>query len=125
MNGIIYENDLFGFEFDCSIQQRENGLVVFGKSTDDNKHIVKFLATGPRFDIISKAFEDATYINHITGEPFVRTSILYKLLFSQAIKKIDFVDYESLDSIEVSKVDINNLNYNLVKLICKKWLGEV
>jgi len=124
MNSLVYENDLFGFEFLCSIVKQENGLIVFGKAKEDNSHKVKFLALGPRFDIIAKAAEDSTYINHITGEPFMRSSIAYRLIFMQAIKKIDFIDDEDISSIIVSETDINSVNYNLVKLVCKTWLGD-
>jgi hypothetical protein len=121
----LYTDELYGFETFYSYKELPNGLIVIDKPKEDNKYIVQFLAHGPKFDLIASALEDATYINHITGKPFIRTSILYRYLFTHAIVQINFPDNELMKSITVKDVDINRINYNLVKIICEHWRKNV
>jgi hypothetical protein len=91
----------------------------------DNIFTLKFLAKGPEFDIVSLALEESTYINHITGKPFIRSSVLYRQLFQTAVVDVDFPDNPNLNPIDVASSDLNKINYNLVKIIIKEWLKKV
>lgn len=124
MENILYKNELYCFEIFISIKKLSNGMVIVDNPTDDNSHLVRFLAAPPKFDVVSCAFEDSTYMNNVTGSAFVRSSILYKNIFKNAIKIIDFVDLD-IDQIKVEEVNFNDLNYNLVKMISKAWLKDV
>ncbi len=118
-------NNIYGFELEYSFIEMPNGLQKFGPPKDDNLFKLKFLAKGPEFDLVSTALEEATYINHITGVPFIRTSILYRQILKNAIISIDFPDNKSLESIIMSKADLNSMNYSLAKMVCKHWLKGV
>lgn len=121
----ILANEIIVFEENYSYEKKENGFEKFDSPTESNSHTLKFLAFGPSFDIVSKALEEATYINHITGEPFIRTSVLYKTIFTEAVIQIDFIEDENLQTIQVKSLDINDINYNLIKIVAKKWIKEV
>jgi len=126
MNQLIFENnDLFTFEVKYSYEQYENGLVKIDTQKENNIFTLVFLAKGPEFDVVSLALEESTYINHITGKPFIRSSVLYKQLFQSVIVDVDFPDNPNLDHIDVPSADLSKINYNLVKIIIKEWLKKV
>jgi len=118
-------NSIYGFEFKYSFEELPNGLIKFGTAKDDNSFIAKYLAKGPDFNTVATCLEEATFINHITGKPFIRTSILYRQILLNAIIQIDFPDNDKLESINISKTDINTMHYNMAKMICKNWLKGV
>ena len=121
----IFVNSVYPFEVNYSFEKKVNGLIVFGDAKKDNDYKMKFLAYGPSFDMVAKGLEEATYINHITGEPFIRTSVLYRETFKTAIVQIEFPENQELETIVMKKADLNNLPYTLVQVVCKKWLKEV
>jgi hypothetical protein len=115
----IFANSIYTFELEYSETINENGLIKFGPPTNENNKKLTFLAYGPTFEIMSSALEEATYINHITGAPFVVTSILYNKIFQKAIV---IINIENEKSIDVKTTNISDLNYNFVKMIAKHWL---
>ncbi len=121
---IIYDNKLYLFEVQISIKKLENSMVIVDSPKKENSQLVRFLALPPKFDIVSQALEESTYINHITGEAFIRASILYKNIFKYAIKIIDFPDSD-IEQINVEKTNFGDLSYNLIKIISKEWAKEV
>jgi len=121
----MYSKDFYEFETKCSVTKLPNDLIIVDYPKKDNLYELKFLALGPRFDIVSEALEDSTFINHITGKPFVRTSILYRKIFMSAIHSVQFPENLNIQPIIVNQTDINSMNYNLIKIICKEWLKKV
>jgi len=121
----IFANELIAFEEKYSYLKLENGIEKFDYPTPENTHIMKFLAYGPSFEIVSKALEESTYINHITGEPFIRSSMLYRSIFTDAIIQIDFMHQDKVQTIKVKEININEVNYNLIKIVAKKWIKDV
>jgi|APCry1669189369_1035219.scaffolds.fasta_scaffold00268_13 hypothetical protein len=121
MNQIL-ANSVHVFELEYSKKNLENGLTSYSNPEEGNRHILKYLALGPTFAIVSSALEESTYINHITGAPFVRTSIFYNQIFSKAIISIEFEDGNTID---VKSADLGAINYNLVKMIVKSWTKDV
>ncbi len=124
MKDLIYDNKLYCFEVFVSVRKLDNGVVLIDAPSEENCHLVRFLALPPKFDIVSQVLEESTYMNHVTGEAFIRTSILYKNILKHAIKIIDVVDSD-IDQINIEKTNFGDLNYNLVKAVCKKWLKDV
>lgn len=116
---------MFGFELEYSYKRLPNGLEIFGKPTEDNRYVLKYVASGPEFGLIAPGLEESTFINHITGRPFVLTSILYRQIFMQAIKLIEFPDNPNLTTKKIAEISIDTENYNLVKMICKDWMKKV
>jgi hypothetical protein len=119
------DKQLYGFEFNYSFEELPNGLLKFDAERENNCYLAKYLARSADFDIVSNALEESTFINHITGKPFIRTSVLYRQILLNAIVRIDFPDNDKLNSIEINSNVINSMNYNLAKLICKNWLRGV
>jgi hypothetical protein len=119
------DKQLYGFEFNYSFEELPNGLLKFDVERENNCYLAKYLARSADFDIVSNALEESTFINHITGKPFIRTSVLYRQILLNAIVRIDFPDNDKLNSIEINSNVINSMNYNLAKLICKNWLRGV
>lgn len=121
----MIKEDIYGFETEYSFFVLPNGLHKFDYPKKDNSYKVLYLARTPSFDLVSRMLEEATYINHITGEPFVRTSLLYREIFTKAIVSVNFQDNDLLEEIDVSKADLSKINYNLVKIICKDYMRGV
>ena len=121
----IFTDNIYGFETFYSYRKLTNGLLVIDYPKEDNKHKIEFMAAPPGFDLVSSALEEATFINHITGKPFIRTSILYRYIFLNVIKHVNFTDNFEMESFSTNCLDLSKINYNLVKIICKAWLKEV
>jgi hypothetical protein len=118
-------DNMYGFEFKYSFEELPNGLTKFGSPNDNSSLTLKYLAKGPDFSTVSNALEEATFINHITGKPFIRTSVLYRQILLNAIIQIEFPDNERLSTIVVDSNSINSMNYSLAKMVCKNWLRGV
>ncbi len=118
-------DNMYGFEFEYSFEEAPNGLIKFGAATDGNALTLKYLAKGPDFNTVSNALEEATFINHISGRPFIRTSVLYRQILLNAIVQIEFPDNEKLNTIVVDSNSISSMNYTMAKMICKNWLRGV
>lgn len=116
------EDQLYGFELEFGYEKLSNGLIKFN---NQKTHKLKYLAKGPSFEIVSNALIESTYINHITGKPFVLTSVLYKIIFESTIIEVRFEENEDLVSFVTKNIDVKKENYNLIKLISKHWLKAV
>lgn len=116
------DSDYFGFEIKYGYIKSPNGLIKFVHPTEDNTHLLKYIARGPSFELISEALTESTYINHITGLPFILTSLFYKMIFEKAIVEINF-DNNDIESFKVSSS--KNINYGLVKMVSKNWIKGV
>lgn len=115
-------NDYFGFEIKYGYTKSPNGLIKFINPTEENTHVLKYIARGPSFELISEALTESTYINHITGVPFILTSLFYKMIFEKAIVEISF-DNDDIESFKVSSS--KNIHYSLVKMVSKNWIKGV
>jgi hypothetical protein len=71
---------------------------------------------------MSSIIEEATIINSVNGKPFLRNKILCYQIMLNFIKSIRVVDNENEEYHTVNEFTINNMEYHLVKMICKKWL---
>lgn len=116
---------MFGFELEYSYKKLPNGLEVFGHPTEENRYVLKYLASGPEFGLVASGLEDSTFMNHLTGKPFVLTSMLYRQIFTKAIKLIEFPDNPELKTKNIAEISMDAENYNLVKMICKDWMKKV
>ena len=124
-NTINYKDELYPFETKYSFEKKPNGLIVIDRPTENNCYTVKFLAHGPGFELVANLLEECTYINHITGKPFVVSSLLYRKIFTSAIVQVDFPDNNLLPGFKVDQADMTTQNYNMIKIICKYWFKEV
>lgn len=112
---------LYSFTAKYSYEKLPNGYEKISYATEDNSYTVNFLASGAEFGLIADALIESTFINHITGEPFNIMNIFNRYIFTHAIKVVDFPDNPEIKSFNVSDIDINNQNYNLIKIIIKAW----
>jgi hypothetical protein len=116
---------LYAFEAYYSFEKLPNGMNKISYPKEDNRYKIEFLASGPAFELVSNALIESTFINHITGEPFKITTIFNKQIFQKAIVEINFPDNPELQTIHVNKVNIDLVDYNLIKLVVKQWRKDV
>ena len=121
--GIFVNNNLF----DIVIYYKEiyyNDILVSVKvldkfETDACQLVCK--AKGRDFETMSKILEESTILNSITGSPMLRISQFYKLVVRNFVKKMT-IKAEVDEEVEVTAENINNIHYDLVKNIAKKWM---
>jgi uncharacterized protein YaaR (DUF327 family) len=65
---------------------------------------------------------DATILNSVNGSPMLRVSIFYKLIIRNFIKEIYILEDTNKTKVNITSESINNLNYDIVKSIAKKWM---
>lgn len=116
---------VYPFEINYSYTKLPSGLIKIDSPTDDNCYKLKYTALGPEFELVSEILSNSSYINHITGEPFIVTSVLYREIIERAIVYLHFEDNDDIESCEIKDIDIGTLNYNLVKMISKNWIKSV
>lgn len=117
--------NMYPFEINYSYIKLPSGLVKIDNPQDGNCYTLKYTALGPEFELVSEILSNSSYINHITGEPFIVTSVLYREIIEKAIIYLNFDDNDDLESCDIKDIDINTLNYNLVKMISKNWIKSV
>jgi len=113
----------------------ENGELICYKFSDNGLCTVVCDVKARNFADMSHIIEEATIINSVTGNPLLRTSILCKLVvstFFSSIKVITRVSNtdakgkvtlsENEEVFYPDKNSVNNMRYELVKVLTKKWL---
>jgi uncharacterized protein YaaR (DUF327 family) len=110
----VYFNEKF-------INEIPVGIVILEK---ENPKCSKILcqAKGRDFETMSKILEDATILNSVNGSPMLRISIFYKLIIRNFIKEIYILEDTNKTKVNITSESINNLNYDIVKSIAKKWM---
>jgi len=110
----VYFNEKF-------INEIPVGIVILEK---ENSECSKILcqAKGRDFETMSKILEDATILNSVNGSPMLRISIFYKLIIRNFIKEIYILEDTNKTKVNITSESINNLNYDIVKSIAKKWM---
>ena len=110
----VYFNEKF-------INEIPVGIVILEK---ENAKCSKILcqAKGRDFETMSKILEDATILNSVNGSPMLRISIFYKLIIRNFIKEIYILEDTNKTKVNITSESINNLNYDIVKSIAKKWM---
>lgn len=79
-------------------------------------------ATKRDFKTMSSIIEEATIINSVNGKPFLRNKILFLKIMTHFIKSIKVISENSEECFTINESNINNMEYDVVKAICKKWL---
>lgn len=110
----VYFNEKF-------INEIPVGIAILEK---ENSECSKILcqAKGRDFETMSKILEDATILNSVNGSPMLRVSIFYKLIIRNFIKEIYILEDTNKTKVNITSESINNLNYDIVKSIAKKWM---
>ena len=87
----------------------------------ENEKSISCKALGRDYDNMSHILEECTVINHITGNPMLRTKVLMPMI----VEKF-FVSWDQLDEkemmIPINRQTINKMFYQLVKKMASKWL---
>jgi len=121
--GIFVNNNLFDIKiFFKEIYVNENlvSIKVIDKF-EDGAFVLSCKAKGRDFETMSKILEESTILNSITGSPMLRISQFYKLIIRHFVKKI-IIESEITEEIEITTENINNMHYDIVKNIAKKWM---
>ena len=90
---------VYPFEINYSYTKLPSGLIKIDSPTDDNCYKLKYTALGPEFELVSEILSNSSYINHITGEPFIVTSVLYREIIERASlngKEITFDEFYNI-----------------------------
>lgn len=121
--GIFVNNNLF----DIKIYYKEiyhNDIFVSVKILNEYEHgafTILCKAKGRDFETMSKILEESTILNSMTGSPMLRISQFYKLVLRNFIKKI-IISSDIDEEIDITVENINNIHYDIVKNIAKKWM---
>lgn len=113
----------------------ENGDLICYKFSEDGSNTVVCDVKARNFADMSHIIEEATIINSVTGNPLLRTSVLCKLVVSTFFSSVKVItrtqETDSKGKVTVSeneevfypdKNSVNNMRYELVKILTKKWL---
>jgi hypothetical protein len=79
-------------------------------------------AVGRDYDTMSAIMEDATIVNHITGKPMVRSSVLCRLILLRFTKSWNVKELGTDNYIPVTSELVGRLHYNVAKALARKWL---
>ena len=110
------------FEIKINFFKIENEILSKIKIDNDGDCLLICNALKRDFKTMSSIIEEATIINSVNGKPFLRNKILCHQIMLNFIKSIRVVDNENEEYHTVNESTINNMEYHLVKMICKKWL---
>lgn len=114
------EHEIYKWEMGYELIKYENNKIKIQKAPQSEKRMTYF-AHSADFDLIAPILEEATFINHITGEPILVNTIFYREVFTKIIKRIHFYNNELPSIIIDDNFDISTIDYNLVKMIVKHW----
>jgi hypothetical protein len=120
MSIIIKPNETF--EIRINFYKIENEVLSKIKIDKNGDHLIICDASKRDFKTMSTIIEEATIINSVNGKPFLRSKILCYQIMLNFIKSIRVVDDENEEYHTVNESTINNMEYDVVKTICKKWL---
>ena len=113
----------------------ENGDLICYKFSESGSNTVVCDVKARNFADMSLIIEEATIINSVSGNPLLRTSVLCKLVVSTFFSSVKVITrtQETDNEGEVTlseneevfypdKNSVNNMRYELVKILTKKWL---
>jgi len=120
MSIIIKPNETF--EIRINFYKIENEILSKIKIDKNGDCLLVCDASKKDFKTMSTIIEEATIINSVNGKPFLRSKILCYQIMLNFIKSIRVVDNENEEYHTVNESTINNMEYDVVKTICKKWL---
>lgn len=113
----------------------ENGDIICYKFSENGLCSVICDVKARNFADMSHIIEESTIINSVSGNPLLRTSVLCKLVISTFFSSVKVItrnqETDSKGKVTVSeneevfypdKNSVNNMRYELVKILTKKWL---
>lgn len=117
------DNFIFKLYYQKNITSIGSTKIIIFNQPNDNTHIATIKAKNRDFATMSSIIDDATYINHVTGSPFLRTSILYHKIIKKFIEEIVLEDEDPPVIYRPFENDDFTLShYILIKEIAKIWL---
>jgi hypothetical protein len=125
----IFINSSYTFKVDISFKflySSEGDVVGVKVLPDDTEekdtHTIVCDVKGRDFGTFSRVMEQATIINHVTGEPMARISILAQQVLLNFFTDWNLKDDETGEKIPINLENVQSMNYNLVKNLAYKWL---
>ena len=91
-------------------------------SEGDGVNVLVCDAVGRDFDTMSSIMEEATIINHISGKPMVRASILCRHITLRFFRSWNLKEFESENYLPIESELVGKMHYNAVKSLARKWL---
>lgn len=112
----------FELRLNCNIIKDANGDVICYKFVNDGKCEILCDVKGRNFADMSNIIEESTIINSVTGNPLLRTSVLCKNIIVNFFSVIKIKDGENEETYYPDPHNVNQMRYELVKNLSKKWL---
>ena len=112
----------FELKLRCKIIKNESGEVLCYKIDHNGDCEIVCDVKGRNFSDMSNIIEDATIINSVTGNPLLRTSVLCKNIVTNFFSVIKIKDGENEETYYPDPHNVNQMRYELVKNLSKKWL---
>ena len=120
MSIFVNPNELFEIKLNFFKIEDDNLSRIQINNAGD--HLLICEASKRDFKTMSSIIEEATIINSVNGKPFLRNKILCFKIMLNFIKSIKVVSEYSEEYFTINESSINNMEYDVVKAICKKWL---
>lgn len=79
-------------------------------------------AVGRDFETMSKVMEDATIINHVTGNPMVRISVLCRLVIMRFFRGWNIRDQKTGQPVPINSETLSSIRYEIVRALAREWL---
>ena len=112
----------FELKLKCKIVRDKNNDVLCYKFDNDGDCEIICDVKGRSFAEMSNIIEDATIINSVTGNPLLRTSVLCKNIIVNFFSVIRIKDKKNEETYYPDSHNVNEMRYELVKNLSKKWL---
>ncbi len=118
----IFVNPNETFEIIINFEQTSYENYVKTKICENGTYTLVCEASKRDFKTMSTIIEEATIINSVNGKPFLRNKILCFNIMKHFIKSIKVLHIDQEEYFSIDENSINNMEYDIVKAICKKWL---
>lgn len=96
--------------------------ILSDEAEGDDVNVLVCDAAGRDFDTMSAIMEEATIINHISGKPMVRASVLCRHIALRFFKSWNLKEYDTENYLPIDAELIGKMHYNAVKALARKWL---
>jgi len=100
----------------------EGGITFLRPENTEECHELICVCRGRDFDTMSRILEDATIINHITGNAMVRTRNLYRSIMCNFVKEWNLKDDKTGKSILINAENVGRLHDEIPRYIAREWL---
>ncbi len=102
----------------------DSGGIEFINDEDTTSEFKEIICNckGRDFDTMSRVLEDSTIINHITGQPLIRTRNFYRGIVCNFVKNWNLKDEQTDKTIPITPDVVGQLHDEIPRAIARTWL---